>query len=173
MFLVRKNYFSFEVVTCPLNIQLNKYVSRKNQNINFSPSTKYSTNFLQTGFVFFENSTLEIKPLNERLQNLYAIQEPANEWPDLNEKVPHIIRQTAPLEPDVCNYIEDPLLAVKEKSDGVREDTKLESLTLELSLFFDESAYKIFGPYMDYNYEKIQNMLLAYLNGVRKCNDKQ
>lgn len=39
-------------------------------------------------------------------------------------------------------------------------------MTVELALFFDEAAYKIFAPYFDYNDKKLQNMLLAYINGV-------
>lgn len=40
-------------------------------------------------------------------------------------------------------------------------------LTLEVALFFDEAAYKIFAPYMGYNDKKLQDMILAYLNGVQ------
>lgn len=39
-------------------------------------------------------------------------------------------------------------------------------MTVELALFFDEAAYKIFAPYFDYSDKKLQNMLLAYINGV-------
>lgn len=39
-------------------------------------------------------------------------------------------------------------------------------MTVELALFFDEAAYKIFAPYFDYSDKKLQNMLLAYVNGV-------
>lgn len=39
-------------------------------------------------------------------------------------------------------------------------------LTLEVALFFDEAAYKIFSPYMSYNDENLRDMILAYLNAV-------
>ncbi|CAH1981328.1 unnamed protein product [Acanthoscelides obtectus] len=40
-------------------------------------------------------------------------------------------------------------------------------MTLELAMFFDEAAYKIFAPHLDYNDNRLRDMLLAYLNGVQ------
>ncbi|KAK9873744.1 hypothetical protein WA026_002099 [Henosepilachna vigintioctopunctata] len=34
-------------------------------------------------------------------------------------------------------------------------------------MFFDEPAYKIFGPFMGHDNERLRDMLLAYLNGVQ------
>ncbi|XP_057670635.1 A disintegrin and metalloproteinase with thrombospondin motifs adt-2-like [Diorhabda carinulata] len=45
--------------------------------------------------------------------------------------------------------------------------SKGQILTLELALFFDEAAYKIFSPFFKYNDKKLQDMLLAYINGVQ------
>lgn len=39
-------------------------------------------------------------------------------------------------------------------------------LTVELALFFDEAAYKIFSPHFNNDDKKLQDMILAYMNGV-------
>uniref|UniRef100_A0A182Y641 Peptidase M12B domain-containing protein n=1 Tax=Anopheles stephensi TaxID=30069 RepID=A0A182Y641_ANOST len=38
---------------------------------------------------------------------------------------------------------------------------------LELAVFFDEAAYKTFGPYFDYNDAALRDFLLAYINGIQ------
>lgn len=43
-------------------------------------------------------------------------------------------------------------------------------MTLELALFFDEAAYKIFSPHFNNDDKKLQDMLLAYINGVSLYN---
>lgn len=57
---------------------------------------------------------------------------------------------------------------VVEKRRNLRIDASSasQSLTLEVALFFDEAAYRIFAPYMNYDDLKLQDMILAYLNGV-------
>lgn len=44
---------------------------------------------------------------------------------------------------------------------------KDERLTLELAVFFDEAAYRLFSPFLDEDDEKIRDMLLAYTNGIQ------
>lgn len=46
-------------------------------------------------------------------------------------------------------------------------ETRNEILTLELAVFFDEIAYRLFSPFLDEDDEKIRNMLLAYVNGIQ------
>lgn len=41
-------------------------------------------------------------------------------------------------------------------------------LTLEIAVFFDEAAYKIFSPHLSRDDNKLQDMVLAYMNGVSK-----
>ncbi|KAI5635749.1 metallo-peptidase family m12B reprolysin-like domain-containing protein [Phthorimaea operculella] len=41
------------------------------------------------------------------------------------------------------------------------------SYTIEVALFLDEAAYKIFYPYFNYNEADLRDMLLAYINGVQ------
>lgn len=40
------------------------------------------------------------------------------------------------------------------------------TITIEVAVFFDEAAYKIFAPYFNYDDKKIRDMILAYMNGV-------
>lgn len=40
------------------------------------------------------------------------------------------------------------------------------SYTIEIALFLDEAAYKIFHPFFNYNEADLRDMLLAYINGV-------
>lgn len=41
------------------------------------------------------------------------------------------------------------------------------NINIEVAVFFDEAAYKIFAPYLKYDENRLTNMLLAYMNGVR------
>ncbi|XP_026320254.1 A disintegrin and metalloproteinase with thrombospondin motifs adt-2-like isoform X2 [Hyposmocoma kahamanoa] len=41
------------------------------------------------------------------------------------------------------------------------------SYTIEIALFLDEAAYKIFHPFFNYNEADLRDMLLAYINGVQ------
>lgn len=38
--------------------------------------------------------------------------------------------------------------------------------TIEIALFLDEAAYKIFHPFLNYSETDLRDMLLAYINGV-------
>lgn len=45
--------------------------------------------------------------------------------------------------------------------------TEKSNLTLELAVFFDEAAYRLFSPFLDRDDRKIRDMLLAYVNSVQ------
>jgi hypothetical protein len=47
-----------------------------------------------------------------------------------------------------------------------REYSPTQKLTVEVGVFFDEAAYKIFAPFFNYDSKRLQDMLLAYMNGV-------
>lgn len=49
---------------------------------------------------------------------------------------------------------------------GNEEVRSSEDITVELAMFFDQAAYGIFAPFMNYDTGKLRDMLLAYLNGV-------
>lgn len=47
-----------------------------------------------------------------------------------------------------------------------KRGTKERKTTVEIAVFFDSAAYRIFGPHFNYDTNKIRDMLLAYINGV-------
>ncbi len=47
-----------------------------------------------------------------------------------------------------------------------KRGTKERKTTVEIAVFFDAAAYRVFAPHYNYNVEKIRDMLLAYINGV-------
>lgn len=51
-------------------------------------------------------------------------------------------------------------------SHKTKRGTKERKTTVEIAVFFDAAAYQIFAPHFDYNYDKIRDMLLAYINAV-------
>lgn len=123
--------------------------------------------------------------MTERLQALLKLREPLVETL-LNEevKVPHIVKRANFLT-DFLNYDILPIagnvwVENEEINPGVYNKINHHdwsypeaasyrpagSMTLELALFFDEAAYKIFGPHFNNDDKKLQDMLLAYMNGV-------
>lgn len=48
-----------------------------------------------------------------------------------------------------------------------RRAAKQDELTLELAVFFDEAAYRLFSPFLDGDDRRIRDMLLAYVNGIQ------
>lgn len=131
----------------------------------------------QQGLLFLENGTFEINPLNRRLKRfLNASLEKRGNF--IEETVPHIAKRTS-LPPDLIDAsnsfspktiknLGDLLKSKAVRSLNIEAFTrKSSSLTIEVALFFDEAAYRIFAPYMEYDNVKLQDMILAYLNGVQ------
>lgn len=58
------------------------------------------------------------------------------------------------------NVLDD---SVTVKKRGSREQI----FTVEVAVFFDEAAYKIFAPFFNYDDTKLRDMILAYMNGVQ------
>lgn len=125
-----------------------------------------------------ENGTFEISPLNRRSRRFLPNSSLEKRSGLVEETVPHVVKRSS-LSPDVVasnlfspRTIENPDYLLK--SDTVR-DLNIEAvtnkrgsrLTIEVALFFDEAAYRIFAPYMEYDDVKLQDMILAYLNGVQ------
>lgn len=120
-----------------------------------------------------DNDTFEVSPLKEK-EDLALLQEiSSNENERLKyQTTPHVVKRAsldsdAFLE-DYFSLSKDALLS--ESSDRnyskVRGSERTSGLTLEVAIFFDEAAYKIFSPYMNYDDMKLQDMILAYMNGV-------
>lgn len=47
-----------------------------------------------------------------------------------------------------------------------KRGTKERKTTVEIGVFFDSAAFRIFAPHFSYDNNKIRDMLLAYINGV-------
>lgn len=47
-----------------------------------------------------------------------------------------------------------------------KRGTKERKTTVEIAVFFDSAAYRIFAPHYHYDNNKIRDMILAYINGV-------
>ncbi|XP_050498393.1 A disintegrin and metalloproteinase with thrombospondin motifs adt-1-like isoform X2 [Diabrotica virgifera virgifera] len=147
------------------------------------------------GLIFLENTTLEVQPLTDRLQSVLNTKEPLMEalLQDESLTIPHLVKR-ASFFPGFPHTEEDyfPIAAnVWSENDHIRTNnifdaengynfgdnifrpyseaasSKIPTLTLELAMFFDEAAYKIFAPYFSYDDKKLQDMLLAYMNAVQ------
>lgn len=133
-----------------------------------------------------KDQTLEIQPLNARLKYLLGLREPLTEGNEQNGifKIPHIIKRSTNdhlnFENDFVrqnvvdenfneNFVEEENYENYENRDN-QEMYKRQAQSypmVELAVFFDEAAYKIFAPYFNHNEEKLRNMVLSYINGVQ------
>lgn len=125
-----------------------------------------------------ENDTFELNPLNKESENLVEYEDfQTKENMEKSKITPHIVKRASLNSRD---FAEDYFSVIKNgfnKRESVNDENKpnnekllKQDLTLEVALFFDEAAYKIFSPYMNYDDLKLQDMILAYLNGVRTFN---
>ncbi|KAJ8925540.1 hypothetical protein NQ315_009380 [Exocentrus adspersus] len=141
------------------------------------------------GLIFLENSTLEVHPLTDRLQTLFKLREPLVESIfDEEVKMPHIVKR-ANLMTDFLYHdilpVSGNMWSDNEEINPIYDLTSNQinrygwnspeaasyrpagGLTLELALFFDEAAYNIFSPHFNHDSKKLQDMLLAYVNGIQ------
>ena len=124
-----------------------------------------------------DNSTYEIHPLTEKLQRI-AKRQASNTLFD--NRVPHIIKRASFNSDSLLDEIFPSAGNVWNRNEALQSGSLEEifeneidgfqrrgqTMTLEVAMFLDEAAYKIFAPYFGYDDKKLQNMLLAYLNGV-------
>ncbi|CAH0551239.1 unnamed protein product [Brassicogethes aeneus] len=131
------------------------------------------------GLIFLNNTTLEVRPLNDRLQSVIKTREALTNdyYENLEEKNPHIIKRATFKSEHLINDI-FPITNIHHKNMIKKRDffhldreasrgKPVGALQLELALFFDEAAYKIFAPYVNRDDKKILDLLLAYVNGVQ------
>ncbi|XP_060530217.1 A disintegrin and metalloproteinase with thrombospondin motifs adt-1-like [Cylas formicarius] len=132
------------------------------------------------GLIFLDNTTLEVHPLSETLKRIrkrHAISESTYD----KQNVPYLVKRAYfdskagyddifPVSGNVLIQNQD----IQEDFDDILANpydyytiTRKRRTTLELALFFDEAAYKIFAPHFNYDDSALQNMLLAYINGVQ------
>lgn len=144
----------------------------------------------QQGLIFLDNATLEVHPLTDRLHTLLSLKEPVVEsLLEGNIRIPHIIKRAHlnlhhypndvfPIRGNVWD--ENEFIQPTQYPNffdrfwfnlGQQEAASIPSggLTLELAVFFDQEAYRIFAPHFNKDDKKLQDMLLAYMNGVSKC----
>lgn len=107
--------------------------------------------------------TLEITPLRNGLASSpLLVDDPyvKEEEIDLLGE-PHLVKRSSgcPIKPRLQSIMEQRRRFVR----GAAKD----KLTLELAVFFDEAAYRLFSPFLNEDDEKIRDMLLAYVNGIQ------
>uniref|UniRef100_A0A1B0DIF9 Uncharacterized protein n=1 Tax=Phlebotomus papatasi TaxID=29031 RepID=A0A1B0DIF9_PHLPP len=122
-----------------------------------------------SGIVFLNGNPLEILPLNTRLQRLLSAQEALLEGP-VSPGIPHIIRRAVRIPPEFSqDYTvnSDLLNALDSEIPMDRLGFRDLKNTVELGVFFDEPAYRVFAPFFKYDSKKLKNMILAYLNAVQ------
>lgn len=136
--------------------------------------------FFQNGFILVDNSTLEIKPLNKRLSAFLKYREALiSDSIDSIPFVPHLIKRSYSFLPSYENLPWNDLedfdtdthrVEITPVGDPIWTNNLIkrgsQRLTIEIAVFFDAAAYKLFSPYMGYNDRHMRDMLLAYINGV-------
>nr|CAH7759323.1 unnamed protein product [Callosobruchus chinensis] len=129
------------------------------------------------GLIFSDNSTFEIKPLTGRLRAILTIQEALGNFDA--PRNPHLIKRASftsdflydhvyPSESKIWSDNQDIFGKNgqnRKNSEHILESAALTSrsdrkMTLELAMFFDEAAYKIFAPHLDYDTNRLRDMLL-------------
>ncbi|XP_051167206.1 A disintegrin and metalloproteinase with thrombospondin motifs adt-2-like isoform X2 [Leptopilina boulardi] len=120
----------------------------KSAAINFCEDRK------MTGIIFLDNMALEIMPI-ENNASFYKNNNINNKQLEYL-KIPHIIKKFSP--PSNVTII---------KLNEIKREIINSQLTMELALFFDEMAYKIFKPFFNDDEKKLRDMLLAYVNGIQ------
>lgn len=62
----------------------------------------------------------------------------------------------------------NPVVKIRNSTERIsKRGTKERKTTVEIGVFFDAAAYRIFAPHFNYDNTKIRDMLLAYINGVK------
>lgn len=127
------------------------------------------------------NDTFEVNPIHHKknstiFQNLFL--DNVNNYK--HSSTPHIVKRavlnTGEFVEDYFSLSRDvfkdkfrqAFLSKEKENVDDSQRSSLKRLTLEVALFFDEAAYKRFSPFMNYDDMKLQDMILAYLNGVSK-----
>uniref|UniRef100_A0A182M5L6 Peptidase M12B domain-containing protein n=1 Tax=Anopheles culicifacies TaxID=139723 RepID=A0A182M5L6_9DIPT len=136
-----------------------------------------------TGILFLKSGPLEILPLSHPLQSwqlsstfrrphlIKALQLPTTSSDVSYELIRRRTHSEIHLLGDTLgqmNYSSSELEEldardIRNRSAPTRNGKPL----VELAVFFDEAAYKAFGPYFNYNEAALRDFLLAYINGIQ------
>nr|XP_026494741.1 A disintegrin and metalloproteinase with thrombospondin motifs adt-2-like [Vanessa tameamea] len=110
------------------------------------------------GLIMTENSTYEVRPLPSGVGR-------AKSSGGRRERMAHVIRR-APPPPSPLDDAR-PLRHTARRPRIRPNKPAPSSYTIEIALFLDEAAYKLFYPHLNYNEADLRDMLLAYINGVQ------
>ncbi|XP_073958021.1 A disintegrin and metalloproteinase with thrombospondin motifs adt-2-like isoform X2 [Choristoneura fumiferana] len=110
------------------------------------------------GLIVVDNSTYEVRPLSAGVGRA-----------EEGGRTAHVIRRAPP--PPAPRDDARPLRPRPRRTRTPRahyhHKPEPSSYTIEIALFLDEAAYKIFYPYFNYKETDLRDMLLAYINGVQ------
>ncbi|CAH2102707.1 unnamed protein product [Euphydryas editha] len=109
------------------------------------------------GLIMTENSTYEVRPLPSGVGRAKST--------GRQERTPHVIRRAPP--PPSPLDDDRPLRHTARRPRVLPNKPVPSSYTIEIALFLDEAAYKLFYPHLNYNEADLRDMLLAYINGVQ------
>nr|XP_012230171.1 PREDICTED: A disintegrin and metalloproteinase with thrombospondin motifs 2-like isoform X2 [Linepithema humile] len=113
------------------------------------------------GLVFLENDTLEIRPLRNDFPPLidgFCDKEQIN----FSFGLLHRIKRSQQYFADSdLNHLHN----IKPKRRNVQN--MQQKLTIELAIFFDEAAYRIYMPLLDNDEKRLHDMILAYVNQIQ------
>lgn len=131
---------------------------------------------------------MEINPLNPQIEShkkIYeALESETNENFSDDNLSPHVVKRSAfthqqmegdfiiptpesvVLEEDYYSDSDNDLFDFFAKKTVSTKSTQ--KIHIEVAVFFDEAGYRTFAPYLKYDENRLTNMLLAYINAVRK-----
>ncbi|XP_012227290.1 A disintegrin and metalloproteinase with thrombospondin motifs 2-like [Linepithema humile] len=116
------------------------------------------------GLVFLKNDNLNIKPLSNDLASLSLVDNICfEEQMNLSFGKPHLIKKL--LQSFDTSHFYSFFDNFKPKRRDVRNTEQ--KLTIELAVFVDDAAYNIHMPILDYNKDRLHNMILAYVNQMQ------
>ncbi|XP_012227150.1 A disintegrin and metalloproteinase with thrombospondin motifs 7-like [Linepithema humile] len=116
------------------------------------------------GLVFLKNDNLKIRPLRNNFASLSLVDNICfEEQMNLSFGKSHLIKKS--LQSFDTSYFYSFFDNFKPKRRDVRNTEQ--KLTIELAVFVDDAAYKIHMPILDYNKDRLHNMILAYVNQIQ------
>lgn len=112
---------------------------------------------LQHGLIVVDNSTYEVRQLPVGAARAESG----------TGRTAHVIRRAPPPAPPADDARP---LRPRARQPRAQPQPRLKpgppAYTIEIALFMDEAAYKLFYPFLNYNEADLRDMLLAYINGV-------
>ncbi|KAJ6646995.1 A disintegrin and metalloproteinase with thrombospondin motifs adt-2 [Pseudolycoriella hygida] len=137
--------------------------------------------FRNNGIILRSSKSLEVKSLNNRLKSILNHTEDVHivkmidnfindtnnfftKYPGQPESIRQLSRKllTTPV-----SRFRNATLTTKRQPRKRKRATKERKTTVEIAVFFDAAAYRIFAPHFDYDNNKLRDMILAYINGVQ------